>query len=168
MASRPKTLDAFYTSATWQKHRTAANATMIDVDDVLLLRPLKPLAVGKHPQDEAATGLVEVTVYAFDASVDAETIAHFDNDIEIAGAHAIASYVTEQSANNYPRLPIRENENVLVRFAAFASIEAYDTHRARLAATPQGQAHAKRLRTKLKSDPQILKLTPTARSLTHG
>lgn len=168
MASRPKTLDAFYTSATWQKHRTAANATMIDVNDVLLLRPLKPLPRGERPQAEAATGLVEVTVYTFEPNIDAETIAQINTDIETTGAHAVATYVTEQCANNYPRLPIRENESVLVRIATFASIEAYDAYRARLARAPQWQAHAKRLRTKLKSDPQILRLTPTARSLTHG
>lgn len=168
MPSRAKSLDAFYTSATWQKHRNAANATMIDVSDVLLLRPLKPLPIGKRPRDEATTGVVEVTVYAFDPATDAQTIAQISNDIEAAGAHALASYVTEKSANNYPRLLIRENENVLVRIATFPSLAAYSEHRAKLTGTPQWQAFAQRLRTKLKTDPQILRLAPTARSLTHG
>jgi hypothetical protein len=168
MESRPKTLDAFYTSATWQKHRNAANATMIDVSNVLLLRPLKPLPEGRRPQDEAATGLVEVTIYAFDAAVDEKTIAQINDDIEAAGTRALAAYVSRKSANNYPRLPIRENENVLVRIATFPSLEAYEKHRADLARTPQWQAHAKRLRPKLKAEPEILRLTPTTRSLTHG
>jgi len=168
IAARPKTLDAFYTSATWQKHHNAANATMIDVSDVLLLRPLKPLPIGKRPQDEAATGFVEVSVYAFDQTVTVEAITTIDSELEAAGAHAVATYVTEKSANNYPRLPIRENENVLVRIATFPSIEAYNAHRASLERASQWQALAQRLRAKLKSDPQILRLTPTARSLTHG
>lgn len=167
MPSRAKSLDAFYTSATWQKHRNAANATMIDVSDVLLLRPLRPLPVGKRPQDEAATGFVEVTVYTFDKTVTVEAIAANDSELEAAGAHTLASYVTEKSANNYPRLPIRENENVLVRIATFASIDAYEAHRATLERASQWRALAKRLRANLKSDPQILRLTPTARSLTH-
>ena len=168
MPSRAKSLDAFYTSATWQMHRNAANDTMIDVSDVLLLRPLKPLPVGMRPQDEAATGFVEVTIYAFDPATPHETITAIDDELETAGAHAVASYVTEKSANNYPRLPIRENERVLVRVATFASIDAYKTHRAKLEREPQWQALARRLRTKLKSDPQILRLAPTPRSLTHG
>ncbi len=168
MEARPKTLDAFYTSAIWQKHRNAANDTMIDVSDVLLLRPLKPLPIGKRPQDEAATGVVEVAVYAFDQSATTESITQFNTDLETAGAQAIAAYVTEKSANNYPRLPIRENENVLVRIATFPSMEAYDAHRASLERASQWQALAQRLRAKLKSDPQILRLTPTPRSLTHG
>lgn len=168
MPSRAKSLDAFYTSATWQKHRNAANDTMIDVSDVLLLRPLKPLPIGKRPRDEATTGIVEVTVYAFDAATDPEAIAQINDDIETAGATALAAYVTEKSANNYPRLPIRENENVLVRIATFPSLAAYSEHRAKRSGTSQWQSLAKRLRVKLKTDPQILRLTPTARSLTHG
>lgn len=168
MPSRAKSLDAFYTSATWQQHRAAANATMIDVSDVLLLHPLKPMPIGKRPQDEAATGIVEVTVYEFDPTTDAETIAKINDDIETAGARALASYVTEKSANNYPRLPIRENENVLVRIATFPSLAAYNEHRAKLGGTPHWQSLAKRLRAKLKSDPQVLRLAPTARSLLHG
>jgi len=168
MEARPRTLDAFYTSATWQKHRNAANDTMIDVSDVLLLRPLKPLPIGKRPQGEAATGFVEVAVYAFDQSATAESITQFNTDLETAGAQAIAAYVSEKSANNYPRLPIRENENVLVRIATFPSMDTYNAHRATLERASQWQALAQRLRAKLKSDPQILRLTPTARSLTHG
>jgi hypothetical protein len=162
MAARPKSLDAFYTSATWQKHRNAANATMVDVSDVLLLHPLRPatgLALGKRPQDEAATGLIEAAIYPFDPAVDAEAIAHFDRDLETARAPAITAYVTEMSTNNYPRLPIRENENVLVRIAKFPTAAAHAERRSAL--TPK-------MRDQLKSAPQILRLSPTARSLLHG
>lgn len=168
MTTRAKALEAFYTSASWKAHRDAAGATMIDVGDVLLLRPLKPLPIGKRPRDEAATGLVEVTVYAFATNVDAETIAQIDADIEAAGARSVASYVTEMSANSFPRLPIRENENVLVRIATFPSIEAHDAHRAKLTRMSQWQALVARLRPRLKTEPVFLRLTPTTRSLTHG
>src|SRR5512140_1037618 len=40
MASRRASLAGFYGGPVWKAHRTAANATMIDSDDVLLLRPL--------------------------------------------------------------------------------------------------------------------------------
>ena len=40
MASRAQSLQAFYGGPVWQAHRDAANATMIDSDNVLLLRPV--------------------------------------------------------------------------------------------------------------------------------
>src|SRR5262245_46474960 len=39
MAERAEGLKAFYTGPVWKAHREAANATMIDSDNVLLLRP---------------------------------------------------------------------------------------------------------------------------------
>ena len=39
MASRAPTLAAFYGGPAWQRHRDVANATMVDSDNVLLLRP---------------------------------------------------------------------------------------------------------------------------------
>lgn len=38
MAERARALHAFYYGPVWQAHREAANATMLDKDDVLLLR----------------------------------------------------------------------------------------------------------------------------------
>ncbi|MCP2164644.1 hypothetical protein [Goodfellowiella coeruleoviolacea] len=43
MAARRDALTAFYVNgAAWRKHREAANACMVDSDDVLLLRPARP------------------------------------------------------------------------------------------------------------------------------
>src|SRR6516164_1017440 len=39
MESRPDALAAFYGGPVWAVHRDAANATMVDSDNVLLLRP---------------------------------------------------------------------------------------------------------------------------------
>jgi NIPSNAP len=39
MTSRAKALNDFYGGPVWKAHREAANATMIDSDNVLLLRP---------------------------------------------------------------------------------------------------------------------------------
>ncbi|HEY9023420.1 MAG TPA: NIPSNAP family protein, partial [Burkholderiaceae bacterium] len=40
MASRAESLAAFYGGPAWKAHRDAANATMVDSDNVFLLRPL--------------------------------------------------------------------------------------------------------------------------------
>src|SRR5260370_36686938 len=49
METRRGALEAFYTSPAWMDHRDAANATMIDSDNVLLLRCARP-ATGFDPQ----------------------------------------------------------------------------------------------------------------------
>ena len=42
MASRAQALQDFYGGPVWKAHREAANATMVDSDNVLLLRPASP------------------------------------------------------------------------------------------------------------------------------
>jgi NIPSNAP len=43
MPSRKRALEAFYGGPVWKEHSGAANATMLDVSNVLLLRPLSEL-----------------------------------------------------------------------------------------------------------------------------
>ena len=57
---RAAALDRFYGGPVWAKHREAANATMIDSDDVLLLRPLTPFRPGRR-------GPVAVTLALLDS-----------------------------------------------------------------------------------------------------
>src|SRR5262249_31596125 len=42
MESRNENLTAFYEGPVWAAHRTEANSTMIDSDNVLLLKPARP------------------------------------------------------------------------------------------------------------------------------
>src|SRR5512147_612265 len=42
MSARKQSLSAFYNGSIWKAHRDAANATMIDSDNVLLLRLAHP------------------------------------------------------------------------------------------------------------------------------
>src|SRR5262245_823733 len=42
MEGRHQALEAFYGGPVWSAHRNAANDTMVDSDDVLLLRPARP------------------------------------------------------------------------------------------------------------------------------
>ena len=44
MPRRARALQEFYGGPVWKAHREAANATMIDSDNVLLLRPVSPEA----------------------------------------------------------------------------------------------------------------------------
>jgi NIPSNAP len=180
MPSRAEGLGAFYSGPVWQAHRNAANATMLDSDDVLLLRVARPdsgldLADRPRPPKGATAiprGLVVANVYSFAAPVGAEFIDFFDRRVEpelrAAGMRVQASYVTETSPNNFPRLPIRENEHVFVWFSAFDDSSDYQRRLARLAESTGWRAIAGELQARLKRQPEVLRLEPTPRSAMPG
>src|SRR5207237_8819053 len=73
MTSRAKALNDFYSGPVWKAHREAANATIIDCDNVLLLRPAPPTSgfslenLKRAPVgvDEIQTRMVNDTIYYF-------------------------------------------------------------------------------------------------------
>jgi NIPSNAP len=104
LGSRAPALHAFYSGPLWRAHSAAANATMVDVDNVLLLRPaeagprldLDPSTrppVGAPERD----GMLWVTISS-----------------EPLPGDAIARFVTEHARNDFPALPVREDVDVAV------------------------------------------------------
>ena len=176
MKARAAALAAFYDGPVWRAHRDAANATMIDSDNVLLLRPAAP-ASGFALDDarpaitavETPSGLVVATVYAFDAPVDVDFLDFFARELRpafaAAGARVVASFATESATNTFPRLPVREGEHVFAWFARFDDVAAYEGYRATLAATPGWRDIAGALSRQLQAPPEVLRLAPTRRSL---
>src|SRR5204863_2686181 len=148
MPSRAQALKDFYDGPVWKAHREAANATMIDSDNVLLLHPATPtsgfsLANRERPRlrsNETRSELIVATIYYFDAPVEAGFVEFFEKTVNPAaigsGVTVLAYFTTEHSENTFPALPVREGENVFVWFARC-----------------------------LKRPPEILKLWPTTRSL---
>lgn len=138
MVNRPKALEAFYGGPVWQAHRDAANATMIDSGNVLLLRPAWPgSGVSTHELQRPAPGGVVVTAGMLDASIfylhqaaDDELLAFCRQSVSPVlthgGARVLGWYVSETAPNNFPRLPVREGEHVLVGLAMFDSLPAFD------------------------------------------
>lgn len=173
MPARGRALTDFYAGPVWQAHRDAANASIADSDNVLLLRPAngQPFAPDTRPlpgEDGSAAGLVIVTIYYFDAPVDDEFRAFFERQIRPVlletGAPVRARLETEPSANNF-RLPVREGEHVFVWIAAFSDQAAYRQHLAALAdAASWRERIAGQLRRRLMAPPEILRLAPTPRS----
>jgi hypothetical protein len=165
MASRARGLQGFYGGPVWAAHRDAANATMIDSDDVLLLRPAWHGAGLAHdPARRAgrAGGMVDITVFSLN---DAASPALLDvcrermtAALQREGALAQGWYVTEGSPNNFPRLPVREGEHVLVVVAVFK--DRFGGRWQRDVAPPLSQWLAKQ--------PHAMKLAPTARSAIHA
>jgi hypothetical protein len=103
---------------------------------------------------------------------EADAFPAFSQEVEPvllqAGVPVLATYATERSENTYPALPVREAE-VFVWMAMFAD----DAERAerlaeleRSSAWSDGAARAPAER--LEGGVEMLRLTPTARSLVHG
>ncbi len=177
MPARARALEAFYTGPIWKAHRDAANETMVDSDNVLLLRPARP-ELGFPPgarrspgTDEEPEGFVLATVYSLDAPPEAGLLKSFYETLQPAlasvGAFCLGVFVTEPSANNFPRLPVREGENVLVWFARFPDRAAYERHAAALAQSPRWRWLTEELQPQLRSPAQTLELEPTSRSALH-
>jgi hypothetical protein len=178
MPSRAQALRDFYGGPVWKAHRETANATMIDSDNVLLLRPASPGAGFSLDENirpglgagEVPKRLVLATIYYFDAPVTGDFLEFFESTIKpvtaAAGATTLACFVSEQSENTFPALPVREGENVFVWFARFSDPGACDGYLATVGRSQFWREKiAKKLVRRLKGTPEILKLSPTGRSL---
>ncbi|MDA1360924.1 NIPSNAP family protein [Glycomyces luteolus] len=122
MASRADALTDFYTGPVWKEHSGAANATMIDSGNVLLLRPAAPWAGFPRPRharpglrDRPAPTRLTAAVHRVDAD-SAEATA--ERVRAALGDRLAACLVTEPAENTFPALPVRTGEHVLVWFAA--------------------------------------------------
>ena len=119
---------------------------------------------------ETRRELVVATIYYFNAPVDAAFVQFFERTVKPAvigsGATGLAYFVTEHSENTFPALPVRERENVFVWFARFNDPAAYERHIAALTQSPRWHdENSKEFARRLQSEPEILKLSPTTRSL---
>jgi hypothetical protein len=177
MSSRAKALSDFYGGPVWKKHRNAANATMIDSDNVLLLRPALrtsgfSLENMKRPpvgSDEVPTSLIVATIYYFEHPVPSDFINFFEHTLKPVatslGATISAYFVTQDSENTFPALPVREGENVFAWFSTFQDSAAYENY---LTALSQSERWRDEVSVELTRyfdrAPEILKLSPTARS----
>jgi hypothetical protein len=173
MESRRTALSAFYDGPVWERHRDAANATLVDSDDVLLLRPVAPeagFAAGRvdRPSAGAAvpSSLVVASIYpARTADLVAQLTQHVEPLLEATGSGRLALLETEPATNSFPRLPVREGASVVVRFSRFASAEAHAAQVERLERDPHWPRVQAGLAPHLAGDVQHLRLQPTARSL---
>ena len=180
MPDRKASLTSFYTGPVWKAFRDKCNATLINSHNVLLLRHVHPTSgfalnatrppLGSHTKQD---GFMTATIYYFDAPVDADFTDYFENRIKPtvtnAGASVLAYFVTEESLNTFPGLPVREGEHVFVWFAGFLGEEAHQTHLAKLEALPIWKSEISEfLKDHLKGDPEILRLAPTPRSRLTG
>jgi NIPSNAP len=170
MPARQAALEAFYGGPIWKAHREAANDTMIDSDNVLLLRPAR-LDSGfslENFQRQAAgaaqdpPGFIATTICHLGDGTVSDFVDFFEGTIQPAltraGVSILAYFVTENHPNTFPTLPVRESANVFVWFSIFPGATAGEMQAAVLADSAPWPPE--RL--------EILRLRPTPRSRLHG
>lgn len=166
MAARPKMLSDFYYGPVWKAHRNEANPTMVDSDNVLLLKPAWSGADFARYTERAAIGatgsakgLVLAQIHYFGASVPDDFVRAWSEAmparIAAAGGKFLSACITEAAENNFPALPVRAGEDVFVSFALFDALDAQPI------ALPRALAQAVKAT-------ETLRLIPTARSRIHG
>jgi hypothetical protein len=178
MPQRARALTAFYSGPDWKARSDEANATMIDSDNVLLLRPVTASSGFPAPAvPRAPTGsttpprsLVLATICHRDHPFDDEFREHFDAHVRPelvrAGGTPVACLQTEPAENTFPALPVREGENAFVWFARFPGAAHLDRYLDALERSPRWRSHTlPALSAMLSAAPQRLRLAPTARSL---
>jgi hypothetical protein len=178
MAARRRGLEAFYGGPVWQRHRASANATMVDSDDVRLLRPARPAWAPKtpllprlrHDDDDASAAIYVLAVALRRESVDASLLRVFERDVlpawRDAGAAPCAVYVTEPAENDFPRLPVRTEGHALVWLARLRDPAAWQAVAQRLADMPAWTRRALPLLERSAREPLAMRrLQPTRRSL---
>ena len=126
---RMEALESFYFGPVWEEHRAVANGTMIDSDDVLLLRPTDP----PHRPREPATSTTpwpsddraHVSVYVYEADLELEdwlsTVLHRCLE-ELLGT-TVATWRSHPGPNAFTKLPVR-TDNAFVWAASFPDNDA--------------------------------------------
>lgn len=180
MAARRRALEGFYSSPHWLAQRNAANATIVDSDDVRLLRPSKPqwaLTTPAAPRarrdsevDASPGALFVLTLCALQVAPYSAFRRLFEREalplLRDAGAMPIAVFETEAALNDYPRLAVRTDEQVFAWLARVPSTAAWAQAEQRLAASrPWRELVLPRLQSPITRPPITLRLQATARSL---
>jgi NIPSNAP protein len=183
MPARARALASFYGGPAWKAHSARANATMIDSDNVLLLRPATarsgfPAPASARPPRRQATAThapaapsrVLVTLYYRDRPFDQAFADFFDRQARrvliAAGATPLACLQTEHAENTFPALPVRTGENVFAWLARFPDPARLDDHLRQIERSADWRDRVLPALSALTTGvPQQLRLAPTARSL---
>jgi hypothetical protein len=170
MPTRGQALDSFYgSSPAWLAHKKEANTTMVDSDNVLLLRPAssQPEFHSAHPASSDA--IYGATIYYLGGVDEAQFKEFFDSVIlphlRELGVQPVAVLMTDEVPNNYPRLPIRDKERVFLWVAPFPSDQAYKSFASQMRAWSGWRDKApEAVLPAVMRKPEQLRLKPTTRS----
>lgn len=136
LSSRKRSLEQFYHGPVWKEFRDDANSTMLDSDNVLLLRPTDPARSAPAPAairadvgaQESSEEWMTVSVYSHPPNVD--FTQWLPQDLHAAVEQhvgiPVATYRSEPAENKFPALPVRQ-DNVFVWMAASSCTRKLDS-----------------------------------------
>jgi len=173
MDARRRALECFYDGPVWKAHKDAANATMVNSDNVLLLhatRPEHPLAPPQGKRADVGSpnvvrDRIEITIYEHRADEDltnwlsTDVHAHLERCLGVS----VATWRTNPAPNTFPQLPVRD-DNVFVWTAAFRDETSWQEAERRLSEDPVWADEIQPILSKQIERRQQLHLEPTGRS----
>ncbi|WP_243744966.1 NIPSNAP family protein [Streptomyces hainanensis] len=176
MPARHRALTAFYDGPVWAKHGPQANATMLDSDDVLLLRPLSAdRGFAASPSERPPAGapaparFVAAMLWSFPPGQQDGIALIQDGLLPLlheTGPAPLAALTTETAPNTFTRLPVRTGENVAAVITSYPDEDAHRRHLTAVRDHPLAQAEIlPALEHAQSASPRTLRLSPTGRSL---
>ncbi len=170
-AQRGTALRNFYGSAEWQQYRDAANATIADTSNALLLRLVTgqiDAAAATPSSPQPATSVIECEIYRLQDGAEAHFAQQFTRIatplLQDMGGVPFATFLPDRSHNSYPRQPIR-TDSVFVVLTRFADRAACERHTERRRSSTAWQRIAASALAPLQSGTvTTLRLAPTSRS----
>lgn len=170
---RAPALQAFYTGSDWLAYRGQANPLLEDNDNVLLLKPASP-RLGSRKRAVPATagsdrGVLVVTIHYLWKDPSEGFTHFFESELAPAlarhGLDVQGAFVPERTPNDFPRLPVRQHENVFVWFAYVPDTNAHASAWKALEENPEWSASLKAaLGNHEERARQVLRLAPTSAS----
>jgi len=149
MSKRVKFLNDFYIkSPAWNEFGPGANAMMINSDNVYLLRPLNN---GKNvtEQIEAISsnvlqtdnGITVIDFYICNSTIH-KAIDLFNTSylpfLKTLNIENISLWISEMSENDFPRLPVFQDKNLLVTITGYKDEKEYQAKQKEIKAMPAG------------------------------
>jgi hypothetical protein len=187
LPQRAEALQNFYGGPVWAQHKDGANGTMVNSDNVLMLRPLGdavlpsllgpgplPPVFGPHRPSPASDlgepGVFEMTACYLAPRTDTAFAAWFEDMVApvllSAGARLEGRWVVDQRENNFQGLPVREGETLFIWLLRFDRDEHLQAFRQKLAASQVWRDQLwPEIRKRTWRENEVVRLAPTRRSL---
>ena len=147
MSTRIKFLNDFYVdSPAWKEFGSGANDMMINSDNVYLLRPLSNNKNSKEQSEginsnllKTDKGVVIVDFYICNSTLD-KVINLFNSDyipfLKTLNIHNITLWVSEMSENDFPRLPVFQDKNLLLTITTYKDENEYQIKQGQINSMP--------------------------------
>ena len=150
METRVKFLNDFYIkSPVWKEFGPGANDMMINSDNVYLLRPLNEAGSSAGIDSSVLKtdkGIVAVDFYICNSTLDQvidlfnSTYVPFLKSLDID----ITLWVSEMAENDFPRLPVFQDKNLLLSISTYQDENEYELKQSQINAMPAGLKYSMR------------------------